>query len=65
MYRLRLVLSTVLLAGIFSGCSEDQPNAPAQPDQTGADFQKKTADMMKAANSGMDVKKAKATSASK
>jgi hypothetical protein len=59
MFRLRLLLCGAFLVGAVSGCGgEDQPNAPAQPNETNADFAKKTADMMKAANSGMDLKKA-------
>jgi hypothetical protein len=59
MYRFRLMISTAFVAGMISGCGEDQPNAPAQPNEVNADFAKKTADMMKAANSSIDPKKAK------
>ncbi len=50
----------VVLAGILPGCGEDQPNAPAAPSEVNADFGKKSQDMMKDANSGMDLKKAQA-----
>jgi hypothetical protein len=63
MNRLRLMLLTAFLAGVFSGCSEGQPNAPAEPSETGPEFAKKTAEMMKAANSGMDLKKVNAGAA--
>ena len=58
MFRLRFLLPTLFLAGIVSGCGDDQPNAPAQPSETGPEFAKKTADMMKEANKGMDLKNA-------
>ena len=63
MYRFCLMLFTVFAIGMISGCGEDQPNAPAQPNEVNADFAKKTADMMKSANSGMDPKNAKKPSA--
>ena len=57
MRRLQYVVGTALLAGVFSGCGEDQPNAPAQPSEVNTkEFVNKTTDMMKAANSGMDPK---------
>jgi len=57
MNRFRLmVFSAFVAAGMISGCGEDQPNAPAQPAEVNVDFAKKTADMMKNANSGMDPK---------
>jgi hypothetical protein len=59
MYRFRVMLLSALVAGMISGCGEDQPNAPAQPAELNADFAKKTADMMKSANSGMDAAKTK------
>lgn len=59
MRRLSLAVATGFLACVFSGCGEDQPNAPAQPSEVNADFAKKTADMMKDANKGMDIKGAK------
>jgi hypothetical protein len=59
MNRFRLMLVTAFVAGMISGCGEDQPNAPAQPSEVNADFGKKTADMMKNANSGIDPKNAK------
>jgi hypothetical protein len=60
MNRLRLTLLTAFLAGVVSGCSEDQPNTSTPPSEAGPEFAKKTADMMKNANTGMDFKKAKA-----
>ena len=57
MRRLQYVVGTALLAGVFSGCGEDQPNAPAQPSEVNTkEFISKTTDMMKAANTGMDPK---------
>ena len=56
MHRLQCVVGTALLAGILSGCGEDQPNAPAQPNEVNQEFVSKTADMMKSANTGMDPK---------
>jgi hypothetical protein len=61
MNRLRCAVLAGFLAGLLAGCGEEQPNTPAQPGEVNADFAKKTADMMKAANTGMD-KKAKAGS---
>jgi hypothetical protein len=49
----------MFLAGLISGCGEGQPNAPAQPTDLGKDFGQKSQDMMKNANSGMDLKGAK------
>jgi len=58
MYRLRLAFVAAILAGISAGCSEDQPNAPATPaEATKPDFAKKTTDMMKDANKGMEPSK--------
>jgi hypothetical protein len=62
MRRLHWVLLTGLLAGFAAGCGEDQPNAPTPAAETNADFSKNSQDMMKAANSGIDLKKAQATS---
>ena len=60
MIRLRCLAGAAILAGVISGCGgEDQPNAPAKAEDLGPDFAKKTADMMKNANSGMDLKAAK------
>jgi hypothetical protein len=58
MNRFRCAVLTAFLAG-FLGCGEDQPNSSAQPSELGPDFAKKTADMMKDANKGMDLKAAK------
>ena len=60
MRRLTLAIGTAVLGCVVSGCGENQPNASAQPEQVDANFMKKTADMMKDANAGMDLKKAKA-----
>lgn len=59
MRRMLLVLLTAVVAGVLPGCGEDQPNAAAQPSEVNADFTKKTVDMMKAANAGMDPKNAR------
>jgi len=59
MRRLSLAIAVAFLGCLCSGCGEDQPNAPAQPTEVNADFAKKTADMMKDANKGMDIKAAK------
>jgi hypothetical protein len=66
MRRLCFAISAAFLACLLSGCGENQPNAPATPEDVSApDFAKKTADMMKNANSGMDLKKAKAAATGK
>ncbi len=57
MRRLSFAIAAGFLGCLFSGCGEDQPNTPAQPTDLNADFAKKTADMMKDANAGMDLKK--------
>jgi hypothetical protein len=65
MYRLRTLIGVAFLAGMISGCGDglDSP-ASTPPEQTDADFAKKTADMMKEANAGsMDLKKAQQKSA--
>ncbi len=60
MNRFRAFALAVVLAGLLPGCGEDQPNEPAQQKDLGENFAKKTADMMKNANSGMmDLKAAK------
>jgi len=59
MRRLTLAIAALLLSCAFSGCGESQPNAPAEPTEVNADFAKKTADMMKDANTGMDPKAVK------
>jgi hypothetical protein len=54
-----------LLACIMPGCGgdgSDSPNSP-QPADAGPEFVQKTADMMKQANAGMDLKKAQQTKA--
>jgi hypothetical protein len=56
MRRFRWVLLSGFLACFAGGCGEDQPNAPAKPEEVNADFAKKSADMMKSANVGMDPK---------
>jgi hypothetical protein len=65
MSRLRCLALAAILGGVLSGCGEDQPNTPAQPTELGADFGKKTQDMMKNANSGMDLKATKDTNKAK
>ncbi|MGP0063111.1 MAG: hypothetical protein ACLQGP_05835 [Isosphaeraceae bacterium] len=63
MSRLRSMVLLAFLSGVIAGCGgESQPNAPAEPADLGPDFAKKTADMMKNANSGMDLKGAKSAS---
>ncbi len=57
MNRLRCAVFAGFLAGLISGCGEDQPNQPAQ--EMTPEVAKTSADMMKNANSGMDPKKAK------
>ncbi len=60
MHRLCLALMALVLAVASAGCDgQSQPNAAAKPEELNADFSKKTADMMKAANTGMDPKAAK------
>lgn len=59
-----LIAASILSMGLIGlsavGCGENQPNAPAQPAEvSSADFAKKTADMMKNANTGMDPKQSK------
>ena len=61
MDRKQMLVLAVLLGAVLPGCGEDQPNAPAAPSEVNADFGKKSQDMMKEANSGMDLKKAQAT----
>jgi hypothetical protein len=53
-----LALGLAFLGVGITGCGEDQPNAPAQESELTPDFAKKTADQMKAANTGMDLKNA-------
>ncbi len=65
MRRLSLAIAAAFLGCIFSGCGEDQPNAPAQPEDVNTDFAKKTTDMMKDANTGMDIKAGKSKGAQK
>lgn len=60
MRRLRDLGLAAILGGVLVGCGENQPNAPAKPEDLGPEFAAKTADMMKNANSGMDLKAAKA-----
>jgi hypothetical protein len=65
MRRLSLIVGAGFLGCVIGGCGENQPNAPAQPAEANADFIKKTADMMKDANAGMDLKKARSNAAPK
>jgi hypothetical protein len=60
---LRRALIVALLAGLVPGCGEDQPNKSASGGDLTPDFAAKSADMMKAANSGMNPKAAKAANA--
>ena len=54
---------TLILGGAICcfavGCGEDQPNASTPPEAVNEDFAKKTADMMRAANTGMNKKSSK------
>ena len=59
---------SLMLCGAIScfavGCDgEDQPNAATPPEAVNEDFAKKTSDMMRAANTGMDKKSQKAAKA--
>lgn len=65
MNRMRALAVAAILAGALPGCGEDQPNQPAEEKDLGAEFGKNTADMMKSANSGMDLKGAQKTNARK
>ncbi len=60
MNRLRSAVVAGILAGIISGCGDDQTGHPAQKDELTPEFTKNTLDMMKKANTGMDPKQAKA-----
>ena len=63
MYRFRAAILAGFLACYAGGCGdESQPNAPTPPEAVNEDFTKKTADMMKSANSGMDPKNLKKAS---
>jgi hypothetical protein len=59
MSRLRCLALAAILGVVLPGCGEDQPNAPAKPAELGENFAKQSQDMMKSANSGMDLKAAK------
>ena len=64
MHRLRTAVVAAFLTGVVLGCDgQEQPNAPAKPEEVNADFAKKSADMMKAANVGMDPKNLKSPAA--
>ena len=63
MYRFRWAVLAGVLACYAGGCGEDQPNAPAKPEEVTEDFTKKTADMMKSANGPMDAKSVKKAAA--
>ncbi|APW61465.1 hypothetical protein [Paludisphaera borealis] len=56
MRRYRFLLVGLAISCFGGGCGEDQPNTSAAPEEVNADFAKKSADMMKAANTGMDKK---------
>ncbi|WP_165245894.1 hypothetical protein [Paludisphaera soli] len=62
MRRFRSILVGGAIAVLAGGCGEDQPNTSTPPEQVNEDFAKKTADMMKAANTGMDKKNLKSAS---
>jgi hypothetical protein len=64
MDRLRSLICTAFLACIIPGCGagEDSPNA-TPPSETGPEFAAKTAEMMKNANAGMDLKKLRQSNA--
>jgi hypothetical protein len=58
MYRMRLAFLAAFLAGITAGCSDDQSYGPATPTQADSpEFTKKTADIMKDVNKGMELSK--------
>jgi len=59
MRRYRYIVLGAAISCFGVGCGEDQPNAAAVPEQADADFAKKSVDMMKAANTGMNKKGAK------
>jgi hypothetical protein len=59
------MLLIAFVGSSLAGCGEDQPNAPAASSAVTPDFAAKSADDMKGAVSGMDLKKAKAESAKK
>ena len=62
MHRFRYLLFAVSLFGFAAaGCGEDQPNASAKPEEVTPDFSKKSGDMMREANNGMDPKMLKST----
>ena len=65
MNRLRLMLIARHSGRVCRGLRRGSAQCAPQADQAPADFGKKTADMMKNANSGMDPKKAKADAAAK
>jgi len=58
MHRFRFAFAAALLLGSISGCGQDQPNPSAQPGDLTSEFAQKTADQMKAANTGMNPKQA-------
>ncbi len=62
MRRFRAIIVGGAIATLAGGCGEDQPNASTPPEQVNEDFAKKSADMMRAANTGMDKKNLKAAS---
>ena len=60
MHRFRYLLFAASLFGFaVVGCDESQPNHSATPEEVTPDFSKKSGDMMRDANSGMDPKKLK------
>jgi hypothetical protein len=63
MKRFRGAFAVAFLAGLLTGCGEDQPNQPASGSDLTPDFAAKSADMMKSANAGMNPKAAKSANA--
>ena len=64
MHRLRLMLLPAVHGRVCRGLWRRSAQCPGlRRSETNADFSKKTADMMKNANTGMDLKKAKADGA--
>jgi hypothetical protein len=59
MRRFCSALVVITMAIALGGCGENQPNAPANPQEQSADFGQKAGEMMKTANTGMDPKNLK------
>jgi hypothetical protein len=57
MRRFGILVLCGAIAGFAVGCDGgDQPNASTPPEEVNVDFAKKSADMMRSANSGMEKK---------